>query len=144
MQYNLSSEYDKQRLRVRLDALVKRGAIISVTEKTKRTRSQNAYLHLVIGVVAMETGNSLDYVKQEYFKKVVNPSVFIVEKEDALLGRKVKVVRSSADLNPEEMSTAIDRFKRWAAENGIYIPEQMDEARLADIEMEMERCARYL
>lgn len=144
MQYDLSSEYDKQRLRVRLDALVKRGATITITEKTKRTRSQNSYLHLVLGIVAMETGNALDYVKHEYFKKLVNPSIFLVEKEDALLGCKVKVARSSADLTPEEMSTAIDRFKRWAAENGIYIPDQLDEARLADVEMEMERCARYL
>ena len=44
----------------------------------------------------------------------------------------------------EQMSTAIDRFKRWAAENGIYIPDPEDAARLQDIEIQMARLRRYL
>ena len=43
-----------------------------------------------------------------------------------------------------DLSREIDRFKRWAAENGIYIPEPEDEARLRDIAAEMERNRRYL
>ena len=44
----------------------------------------------------------------------------------------------------EEMSTAIDRFKRWAAQNGIYMPEPGDEQLLALIRYEMDKQRNYL
>ena len=54
------------------------------------------------------------------------------------------MIRSSADLSVEEMRIAIDKFKRWGAENGIYIPSPEDTARLRDIEIEMGRMRQYL
>lgn len=54
------------------------------------------------------------------------------------------MLRSSKDLTKEEMSTAIDRFKRWASEQGIYIPEPEDTERLREIEVEMGRMQRWL
>lgn len=143
MQYVLSSELDKQRFITRADSLIKKGAIVELTEKAQRTKLQNNYLHLIIGVVAMETGNTIEYTKQEYFKRLVNAPIFAQEKEDRFLG-KVTVLRSSAELSKEEMRTAIDRFQRWAAENGIYIPEPADGARLREIEIEMGRLRAYL
>lgn len=143
MQYNLSSELDKQRFITRADSLIKKGAIIELVERAQRTKLQNNYLHLILGVVAMETGNTIEYTKQEYFKRLVNGPIFVQEKEDRFLG-KVTILRSSTDLTKEEMSTAIDRFQRWAAENGIYIPDPADEARLRDIEIEMGRLRAYL
>lgn len=143
MQYVLSSELDKQRFITRADSLIKKGAIVELTEKAQRTKLQNNYLHLIIGVVAMETGNTIEYTKQEYFKRLVNAPIFAQEKEDRFLG-KVTVLRSSADLSKEEMRTAIDRFQRWAAENGIYIPEPADVERLREIEIEMGRLRAYL
>ena len=91
----------------------------------------------------METGNTLAFTKEVYFKKLVNPDLFCVEKEDRIMGR-VTVLRSSRDLTVEEMSEAITRFKRWSAENGIYIPEPEDAERLKDIELEMGRMKSYL
>lgn len=143
MQYVLSSELDKQRFITRADSLIKKGAIVELTEKAQRTKLQNNYLHLIIGVVAMETGNTIEYTKQEYFKRLVNAPIFAQEKEDRFLG-KVTVLRSSANLSKEEMRTAIDRFQRWAAENGIYIPEPADVERLREIEIEMGRLRAYL
>ena len=143
MQYNLANELDKRRFMERARSLADRGRLVELTEKALRSRAQNAYLHAIIGVVAMETGNTLTYTKDTYFKRLVNPATFLVEKDDPLAG-KVTVVRSSADLTKEEMSTAIDRFKRWAYENGIYLPEPGDEALLRDIEIEMGRNAAYL
>ena len=35
----------------------------------------------------------------------------------------VKVIRSSADLNIQEMARAITNFRNWAAEQGYYLPE---------------------
>lgn len=143
MTYNLANELDRARFTTRADALAKKGAVVELTEKVKRTTSQNAYLHLLIGVVALETGNGLDYCKEVYFKRIANAQLFLRTKQDPLAG-SVEVLRSSSDLSKEEMTLAIDRFKRWAAENGMYMPEPGDEARLRDIQIELERASRYL
>lgn len=144
MLYNLSTELDREKFRVKALHLLNKGGVVELTEKAKRTRAQNSYLHLLIGVVAMETGNSLEYVKEQYFKALVNPSIFSREVEDKFLKRTIVVLRSSADLSQEEMSTAIDRFKKWAAEQGIYLPNPGDESLLQAIELEMQRMRAYL
>lgn len=143
MIYDLRSPLDQERFRTKALALLNKGVAVELTEKTGRTSNQNRYLHVILGVVAMETGNTLDYTKQEYFKRLVNPGIFVVEKEDKFAG-KVSVLRSSRELTVEEMRVAIDRFQRWAAENGIYIPEPGDEERLRDIEIEMGRLRQWL
>lgn len=143
MTYNLSRELDLQRYLKRSDYLVAQGACVELTEKTGRTTRQNSYLHLIIGAVAMETGVSLDYCKAEYFKKLANRAIFLTFRDDKFAGR-VEVLRSSKDLTKEEMSTAIDRFKRWASEQGIYLPDPEDAERLRDIEVEMGRMQAWL
>ena len=143
MLYDLSKPLDAERFNARAKALAGRGVVVELTEKTKRTLPQNAYLHLIIGVVAMETGNTIDYCKEVYFKRMVNPALFLRDVNDPLAG-KVSILRSSTDLAKEEMSNAIDRFKKWAAENGIYIPEPGDAQRIAEIQLEMDRCRKYL
>ena len=143
MQYDLATEFQRKAFLARVDSLLEKGAVVEMTEKTFRTNNQNNYLHLLIGVVAMETGNTLEYTKEVYFKKHLNPDIFVVVKEDKFLG-KALVLRSSADLTIEEMSTAIDRFKRWGAENGIYMPNPGDESLLREIAIEMGRNKAYL
>lgn len=143
MTYDLSNVRHLAQIYTRLRALEERGAIVELREVTGRTKAQNSYLHLILGVVAMDTGNTLAYTKEMYFKRLVNPDIFVQEVNDLYVG-KVQVVRSSAELSVETMSTAIDRFKRWAAENGIYIPEPEDKERLRDIELEMGRMKSYL
>lgn len=143
MTYNLSKDLDLQRYLKRSDHLVAQGACVELLEKTGRTTNQNSYLHLIIGEVAIETGVSLDYCKAEYFKKLANRDIFLSFRDDKFAGR-VEVLRSSKDLTKEEMSTAIDRFKRWASEQGIYIPEPEDTERLREIEVEMGRMQRWL
>ena len=143
MIYDLRNTLDQERFRTKALALLNKGVAVELTEKTGRTSNQNRYLHVILGLVAMDTGNTLDYTKQEYFKRLVNPGIFVVEKEDKFAG-KVSVLRSSRDLTVEEMRVAIDRFQRWAAENGIYIPEPGDEERLRDIEIEMGRLRQWL
>lgn len=143
MTYNLSNDLDLQRYLKRSDHLVAQGAYVELLEKTGRTTNQNSYLHLIIGEVAIDTGVSLDYCKAEYFKKLANRDIFLSFRDDKFAGR-VEVLRSSKDLTKEEMSTAIDRFKRWASEQGIYIPEPEDTERLREIEVEMGRMQRWL
>lgn len=143
MTYDLSNARHLAQFLTRASALERRGASVELREVTGRTKAQNSYLHLILGVVAIETGNTLAYTKDVYFKRLVNPDIFVKEVNDIYVG-KVRTVRSSADLTVETMSEAIDRFKRWAAEQGIYIPEPEDAERLKDIEMEMGRMKSYL
>ena len=143
MQYDLTSDFQRKAFLSRVDLLLEREAVVEITEKTFRSKNQNNYLHLLIGVVAMYTGNTLAFTKDVYFKKLVNPDLFCVMKEDRIMG-KVPILRSSADLTKEEMSMAIDRFKRWGAENGIYMPNPGDESLLREIAIEMGRNKSYL
>lgn len=143
MKYDLTSELDRQRFIARARKLLEKGGFVELRECTARTLSQNAYLHLLLGVVALDTGNDLQYVKTWYFKKIVNPDLFVVKKQDKLIG-EVEVLRSTATLTKEETSVAIDRFKRWGNENGFYMPEPGDESLLRSIEIEMGRLQKYL
>ena len=143
MLYDLTSEMQRKSFLARVDYLLEKCSVAELTEKTFRTRNQNSYLHLLIGVVAMETGNTLEDAKTYYFKKVVNPDLFQVYVKDKM-GNTIDRLRSTAELTKEEMSMAIDRFKRWGAENGIYLPNPGDESLLRDIEIEMGRNRAYL
>ena len=145
MVYKLSNQLDVQNAKTRLELLIKRGCIVELTEKKqKRTLNQNAYLHLLLGYFASQTGNTLEWVKQQYYKKLCNPDLFIGEREDLFLGR-VKYVRSSADLRTDEMNLSIERFRNWsAAEAGIYLPEATSEAEIAALQVEVERYKTYL
>ena len=144
MLYDLSKAVDIDRIRTKLEYDIANKRLVSYERKEIRTKRQNSYLHLILGAVAVETGNTLDYVKQEYFKCLVNPALFVRQIEDTFLHQQRSILRSSRDLSTEEMSMAIDRFKKWAAENGIYLPEPGDEERLREIALEMARQERYL
>jgi hypothetical protein len=143
MLYNLSNPLDRERFAARANALLQKGSVVELTEKTLRTLNQNSYLHLIIGAVAMDVGVTLEYAKREYFKKLVNADLFIRKEQDRFSG-EIEVIRSSADLTKEEMSMAIDRFKRWGAENGFYLPSPDDKELLKYIEIEMGRIKQYL
>lgn len=143
MQYDLTSDFQRKAFLSRVDNLLEKGSLVELTEKAVRTKGQNNYLHLLLGVVAMETGNTLADVKEYYFKEICNSDLFHRQHFDKL-GNCIDSVRSSADLTKEEMSIAIDRFKRWGAENGIYMPNPGDESLLREIAIEMGRNKAYL
>lgn len=143
MQYDLSSDFQRKAFLARVDNLMEKGAVVELTEKAFRSLNQNRYLHLLIGVVAMETGNTLEDAKRWYFKETCNSDLFHVQHRDKM-GNYIDHIRSSAELTKEEMSIAIDRFKRWGAENGIYMPNPDDASLLREIEIEMGRMKTYL
>ena len=143
MLYDLTSDMQRKSFLARIDNLIEKGAVVEMTEKAFRSPNQNRYLHLLIGVVAIETGNTLEDAKTYYFKKAVNPDLFQVYVKDNM-GNTIDRLRSTAELTKEEMSIAIDRFKRWGAENGIYMPNPEDIHLLKEIEVEMGRMKSYL
>lgn len=143
MVYDLSSDFQRKAFLARVDNLMEKGAVVELTEKVFRSPNQNRYLHLLIGVVAIETGNTLEDAKKWYFKETCNSDLFHVQHRDKM-GNYIDHIRSTAELTKEEMSMAIDRFKRWGAANGIYMPNPEDIHLLKEIEIEMGRMKSYL
>lgn len=145
MCYDGSNELHAVQARAKLERLIAEKKIFDLTEKKpQRSRNQNSYLHVLIAYFACQIGETSEYVKREYFKKLVNPNTFIRERDDRFLGR-VKYLRSSADLDKDEMTLCIDRFRNWSsAQAGIYLPSP-DEGRMISLmEMEIERNKEYL
>lgn len=138
--YDTANALDRARVEKRFATLLQSGKVIEVTEfKPKRTSPQNRYLHLILGLFAIEVGHSVEFVKTEYFKKLCNRELFVERVTDKYAG-EVEILRSSKDLDSAEMTTAIERFRNWASEEGgIYIPAPHEEEFLAAIEQELKR-----
>ena len=67
MVYDLNTGIDRERFKRRVNALYERRAVVECSEhKPKRSSPQNRYLHVILGEFAMQTGNTMDYVKVEY------------------------------------------------------------------------------
>lgn len=144
MLYDLKNPLDRERFKRRCNALFKKQCVVELSEKVKRSSQQNRYLHLLLGYLAMETGNSLDYAKEVFYKRSANREIFVREKEDELIGR-TEYLRSSADLTTEEFSMSIDRLRDWSSQTaGIYLPSPSEEEFLASIEYEMSRQQRWI
>ena len=145
MLYDLSNPLQAEQFKSRSALLVKNGKIVELTEKKpKRSLQSNKYLHVILGYFACETGNTLEWVKQQYYKKLVNPSNFIREKDDKYLGR-IKILRSSADLDSAEFALTIDRFRNWAsAQCGIYLPSPDEDRLIQLMEIEIERNKEFV
>lgn len=144
MLYNLKDPLDRERFKRRCNALFKKEGVVELSEKMKRSSQQNRYLHLLLGYLAMETGNSLDYAKEIFYKRTANKDLFVRHKEDEFLGN-IEYLRSSADLTQEEFSVSIDRLRDWSSQvAGIYLPSPDEDQFLASIEYEMSRQQRWI
>jgi hypothetical protein len=144
MIYDLSKPLDREKFKVRVNHLFAQGKQVELTEKTFRSLRQNSYLHCLLGILAIDQGLTIDYVKEFYYKRLVNPDIFVVTKEDKILG-KVEILRSSKDLTKEEMRISIDKLRNWASsELGCYLPSADGESLLQQAEMEIQRYRSYL
>lgn len=142
MLYYLKDDFSRNKCIARFNHLLENAVLVELTDATRRSSAQNNYLHTILGAVALFVGESLEYVKQEIYKRLVNPDLYVVERDNPTLGH-IKVLRSSRDLDKEEMSVSIDRFRKWAAEQGIYTPSPDDLATISRINAEMSQ-AHYL
>lgn len=143
MLYNYESEFDRNRILLRVTKdLEKKTGLFEYTSKSKRSLKQNSYMHLCIGLFAMEFGLSLEYVKLHYFKVYCNPDIFVRKHNDMLVGEVVEV-RKSRDLTKEEMSLAIERFRKWSEEQGCLLPSPEDKAALNQIAADIDKLQKY-
>ena len=144
MLYDLSNPLQNESFKVKAESLSKKGAIVELTEKKQqRTSNQTRYLHCILAYFGLEVGEDAEYVKKNYFKILCNKDIFIREIEDKYLG-KIKVLRSSADLDTGEMTRAIERFRNWAASEGVYIPSSEEHRLVQLMEIEVSRNKLYL
>lgn len=144
MLFDLSNILDRERFKRSCNKAYESGGIVELTAKSFRTRQQNRYLHLLLGYFASEYGETLEFVKEMFFKRLCNPDLFCERRTDKFMGEG-DVLRSSRELTTAEMSVAIDRFRNWSSkEAGIYLPEADEREFLNAIEVELSRQQRYL
>lgn len=137
MKYRLSDKIDLKAARGRINYLAKKGALVEVIEvKRNRTLSQNSYLHLLLGAFGLHFGYTIEEAKLIY--KQISSDIYYYKKK----GRTF--IRSSADLNTEEMAKTIDKFMLKSAEAGYELPLATNQEWLRQIENEIERSRRYL
>ncbi len=145
MKYNLKERLTVDRFDRRCKQLIDSGALVELREaRPPRSNQQNKYLHLIIGLFAMEYGEDMDYIKQHFFKTVVNKELFITTKTNHKTGATREALRSTSDLDSGEMTLAIDRFRNWSSQQGIYLPAPNESEYLKQIMIEMELNKQYL
>lgn len=144
MIYDLSKPLDREKFKMRVNHLFAKGRQVELVEKAKRSLSQNSYLHVLLGILAIDQGVTMDYAKEFYYKRHVNRDIFVASRKDKIVG-DIEVLRSSRDLTVEEMRISIDRLRNWASsELGCYLPSADEESLLKEAEIEILRYRSYL
>lgn len=145
MLYDLSNIIDRERFRRKSEALLEKRYVAELTSKKPRSLKQNSYLHVLIAYFALETGNTKTYVKDEYFKRLSNPDIFIKRKYDKLLQRETTELLSSRDITQPDMAIAITRFRNWSSQEAdIYLPEAHEREYLQACEVEISKHKEYI
>lgn len=135
------SENDKQRAHEYVNYCFERGSPVNITRYSpRRTNRQNRYMHCIIGIVAVATGHTLEEVKQNIFKLLVNRDIFFLGEDK--FGPKL---RSSKDISTALMSTAISRYRFFCqTELGIYIGDIEDDLFMTYCEQQIEKDKDFL
>lgn len=146
MIFNGTIHLDQKRAVERINFFIEKGKSFELKEKKeRRSIRQNAYLHLILSWFAIEYGETLEYVKLEIFKVIVNPLSFKTERANPKTGEIRDHWRSTSELDTGELTLCIDRFRDYASkEAGIYLPEPKDLIHLAEIEKQIEQYKQYL
>jgi hypothetical protein len=158
MIYDLTNPLHRKQFVKRANAMLKKNCTNAVlVDESKRTPNQNSYLHVLIRIMALSTGVKESYAKEVYFKRLANPDLFIRTQTDPITGEETNYTISSSTLDMEEMSRAINNFRRWAEEEGYYLPDatfdederavfktEQDEQAFHQAEVETERASMYI
>lgn len=121
--YNLKNQYDRQKFKEACNRMVLKREYVELKRKTtQRSLAQNSYLHVLLGYFGSEFGLTIEEVKFDIFKKICNIDIFQRERTNKR-GKRIKYIRSSTELDKDEMTTAIERFRNYSsAECGLYLP----------------------
>lgn len=158
MTYDLSNPLHRKQFVRRANNMLKRQcSTVVLIDESKRTPNQNRYLHVLIRILALETGVKECYAKDVYFKQLANPDIFLQEAVDPITGEIIQSLRSSSELTVEEMTRAINNFRHWSEDNGYYLPEasvnddgelefasKFEEEAFKKAEMETNRASQFI
>ena len=115
--YNLANQDELDKAFAYLQQLIERDAEVEIKRvQRNRTLNQNNYYHLLLGIFGLETGYSIQEIKTIH-KRQVSPQIFVYEKNGQMF------LKSSADLDTKELSDSIEQLKKYAAEQGIHLPD---------------------
>ena len=127
MIYNAKSDHDVRKARLRLEQLITKGHPFELTDVKKRSLKANNYLHLCLSFLAVEMGWTLAYTKLRIWKLTWLKDMFLIEKVSHKTGEKFTDIRSSADLNREEMNQAIKvLIEKALSECNVLLPNPSD------------------
>lgn len=138
MKFNLQSQEEAVKAFEYLSELSGRHVLVDIKKVSPvRSLSQNAYLHVTLQIFGLEKGYEAQEAKVIY-KREANPEIYVYEKNGA------KFMKSSADLTTKEMSDSIDKWRKFAAEQGVDIPAPGDEEALTYYGNLIEKEGKYL
>lgn len=141
MKYSLSNAQETAKAYAFLQQLVTDKKVVDIKEvKPRRSLNQNAFLHLLLGAFGAEFGYTLEEAKSLY--KQLNSSIYEYTKEQR--GKTHTFMRSSADLDKEEMTRSIETLRDWSAKAGYPLPTATDQEWLRQLENDTEQHKRYL
>jgi hypothetical protein len=147
MIYDFSNIVSKAKFDFRVERDKEAGNLVEyITKRPVRSNQQNRYLHgVVLPYFAIEYGETVEYIKEEYFKKIVNKELFKTTYTNTKNGEVREDWLSTKDLDTKQMSVAIDRFRDYASkEAGIYIPEANEEEFIKHCMEQISQHDRYL
>ena len=143
--FNLNSEIAVQNFKHWAIQAVAKKERIKVEKLKTKSLSQNAYIHLCFAWFGLQTGDTSAWVKEEIFKKIVNPTIFLVETPNRVTGEMRITWKSWADVTQEEANVAISRFLDYAIRDcKISMPLPDNKQDISYIQEEIMRNAEFL
>jgi hypothetical protein len=113
MKFDLAIEFDVNKATAYFNKLVKDKAKIDLIRfMEKRTIQQNKYLHVCLTIFGNEFGYTLAESKTLLKRQA---GLFYIKNND-------KFLKSTADLDTQELTQFIDFIRTTAEEHGCYIP----------------------
>lgn len=144
MMYDLSNSLELESFKLRVKKLEESKSMVELTEKYARSIQQNSYCHLAISYFALQIGLPTQEVKEVYFKNHCNHELFARKRHDKILNVEREYLRSTTELTKDEMSLAIDRFLKFASEQGVYIAPSDEYIAILHMQHEVQRNKQYL
>lgn len=138
MRYNLKDPKDLEAALEYLTKLSSQEAMVNITKvNPNRSLRQNAYYHVLLGVYGLATGHTINQAKTIH-KRYICPDIFAYEKDGMWF------LHSSAEINNEEMTKAIDRLITFGEENGVDMPLATDTEKITYYENLIETQGKWL